>query len=153
MNGSPTPAIPESSVPTRSSTLATPDEDDDDDNDLGLGNSTSKRKASLNDPGARDSSTSDLKAAKPEARSRPGKTFTLSLIIRPIHPDIEEAKPNQQSSSWFTRWWSREGSGGPVKATLGEESSFVYDKELKRWVNKKVGFRLHVPSFLSEVSL
>ncbi len=27
----------------------------------------------------------------------------------------------------------------PIKAKLGEESSFVYDPELKRWVNKKAG--------------
>jgi hypothetical protein len=29
---------------------------------------------------------------------------------------------------------------GPVKANLGEQTSFVYDAELKRWVNKKVHF-------------
>jgi hypothetical protein len=27
----------------------------------------------------------------------------------------------------------------PIKAKLGEESSFVYDPDLKRWVNKKAG--------------
>jgi hypothetical protein len=27
----------------------------------------------------------------------------------------------------------------PIKARLGEESSFVYDHEMKRWVNKKAG--------------
>ena len=148
MNVSSIPAIPESSVPIRSSTLATHDEDDDDDDDLGLGNSSNKRKASLNDPGTRDGSAPDSKAAEPDTRSRPGNTFTLSLTIHSTHPDIEGAKPNQQSSSWFSRWWSKEGSTGPVKATLGDESSFVYDKELKRWVNKKVGLRLHVPAFL-----
>lgn len=59
-----------------------------------------------------------------------------SLIICSAHAIVEESKPSQQSSGWFSRWWSKEG---PIKATLGEESSFVYDKELKRWVNKKVG--------------
>jgi len=29
--------------------------------------------------------------------------------------------------------------GKPIRAKLGEESSFVYDPELKRWVNKKGG--------------
>ncbi|KAH9997260.1 Sec23-binding domain of Sec16-domain-containing protein [Russula vinacea] len=118
MNVSSIPAIPESSVPIRSSTLATHDEDEDDD-DLGLGNSSNKRKASSNDPGTRNGSAPDSKATEPDARSRP------------------EAKPNQQSSSWFSRWWNKEGSNGPIKATLGEESSFVYDKDLKRWVNRK----------------
>jgi COPII coat assembly protein SEC16 len=27
----------------------------------------------------------------------------------------------------------------PIKAKLGEQSSFVYDPELKRWINKKAG--------------
>jgi len=144
MDASPIPPIPESGVPARSSTLATHDEDDD---DLGLGNSSNQRNASLDDPGTRDSSAPETKAAETDTRSRPGNTFTLSLIFRPTHSDTEEPKPNQQSSSWFSRWWSKEGSSGPVKATLGEESSFVYDKELKRWVNKKVRLRLHVPGW------
>ncbi|KAF8503540.1 Sec23-binding domain of Sec16-domain-containing protein [Russula emetica] len=116
MEVSPIPSISDSSITPRSSALATHEEDDD---DLGLGNSSSKRKASLNDPGTQGSSIPDPKPAETDRRSRP------------------DPKPNQQSSSWFTRWWSREGSSGPVKATLGEESSFVYDKELKRWVDKK----------------
>jgi hypothetical protein len=45
------------------------------------------------------------------------------------------------TSSWLGRWWKRsEASPGPIKASLGEETSFYYDKELKRWVNKKVRF-------------
>jgi hypothetical protein len=84
MNVSSVPTIPESSVLTRSSTLATQGEDEDDD-DLGLGNPSNNRKASLNDPGTRGNSAPDLKAAEPDARSRPGNTFTLSLIIRPTY--------------------------------------------------------------------
>lgn len=75
MNVSSIPAIPESSVPIRSSTLATHDEDEDD--DLGLGNSSNKRKASLNDPGTRDGSAPDSKATEPDARSRPGNIYTV----------------------------------------------------------------------------
>ncbi|KAF9114513.1 hypothetical protein BGX30_006573 [Mortierella sp. GBA39] len=45
-------------------------------------------------------------------------------------------------------WWpkinlfggeKREGTPKPVKANLGEESSFYFDKEQQRWVNKKGG--------------
>jgi COPII coat assembly protein SEC16 len=147
MEVSPIPSISDSSITPRSSALVTYEEGEDDD-DLGLGNSSSKRKASLNDPGTQDSSVPDSKPAETDTRSRPGNTFMLSLIVRSTHLDTEDPKPNQQSSSWFTRWWSREGSSGPVKATLGEESSFVYDKELKCWVNKKVRLRLLVPGFL-----
>ena len=59
-----------------------------------------------------------------------------------------DPKPVQQSSSGGSSrssWWpfswrkSSEGQGqGPIKANLGEEVSFYYDKEQKRWVNKNV---------------
>lgn len=148
MEVSPIPSMSDSSITPRSSALATHNEDEDDD-DLGLGNSSNKRKeASLNDPGTRDSSVPHSKPAETDTRSRPGTASMLLSIVRPTHLDIEEPKPNQQSSSWFTRWWNKEGSNGPVKATLGEESSFVYDKELKRWVNRKVRLLLLVLGFL-----
>ncbi len=50
----------------------------------------------------------------------------------------------QGSSGWLGRWWPGGGkkeADGPkaVKAHLGDSSSsFYYDKELKKWVNKKV---------------
>jgi COPII coat assembly protein SEC16 len=128
-------AAPTSNVHTRSSTLTTHDEDEDD--DLGLGNSSGRRQASLNDPGTSDTPTPDPKPAK--ADTRPQGNIVKFSLIRCAHPVVEESKPSQQPASWFSRWWNKEGSKGPVKATLGEESSFVYDKELKRWVNKKVG--------------
>jgi hypothetical protein len=56
-------------------------------------------------------------------------------------PDIKPAQAASTSSgSWLGRFWKRAESTtpGPVKASLGEETSFYYDKELKRWVNKKV---------------
>ena len=147
MEVSPIPSISDSSITPRSSALATHGEVEDDD-DLGLGNPSNKHNDFLNDTGTPESSVPDSKPAETDTRSRPGNTLMLSLILRFANPDIEELKPNQQSSSWFSRWWNREGSGGPVKATLGEESSFVYDKDLKRWVNKKVSLRLLTPGFL-----
>lgn len=42
------------------------------------------------------------------------------------------------AGSWLSRLWKRSDAPGPIKASLGEETSFYYDKELKRWVNKKV---------------
>ena len=146
MEVSPIPSVSDSSITPRSSALVTHDEDDDDD-DLGLGNSSNKRKVSLNDPGTRDSSVPDSKPAETDTRSRPGNAFMQSLIVCSTNLDTKDPKPNQQSSSWFSRWWNKDGSSGPVKATLGEESSFVYDKELKRWVNKKVRLGLPVPGF------
>ncbi|KAJ7097910.1 Sec23-binding domain of Sec16-domain-containing protein [Mycena belliarum] len=57
----------------------------------------------------------------------------------PQRPDIKPA-PAASGGSWLGRWWKRpEATPGPVKASLGEETSFYYDKDLKRWVNKKAG--------------
>jgi hypothetical protein len=47
-----------------------------------------------------------------------------------------------KGSGWLGGWFSR-GSGDesldkkPIKARLGEENSFYYDPDLKKWVNKK----------------
>ncbi|KAI5803994.1 Sec23-binding domain of Sec16-domain-containing protein [Peziza echinospora] len=41
---------------------------------------------------------------------------------------------------WLRGWFGKKdpnAPSGPIKAKLGEESSFVYDPELKRWINKK----------------
>ena len=49
------------------------------------------------------------------------------------------SEPTKNSGSWFGRfglWGKRETTSGPIKASLGEEKTFYYDKELKRWVNK-----------------
>ncbi|KAF8534668.1 Sec23-binding domain of Sec16-domain-containing protein [Trichophaea hybrida] len=56
----------------------------------------------------------------------------------------ERAKENGgQKKGWFGGWFGRKDPSdqqqGPIKAKLGEENAFVYDAELKRWVNKKAG--------------
>ncbi|KAI0322240.1 Sec23-binding domain of Sec16-domain-containing protein [Amylostereum chailletii] len=96
--------------------------DIDDDDDLGLGNSASKRAATTNGEG----SHSESKA-------------TQANDV-PTRPDAKPVQGSSAGRSWLNPigWWKGSGSG-PIKATLGEESSFVYDAELKRWVNKKSG--------------
>lgn len=50
-----------------------------------------------------------------------------------------EIKPAAASGSWISRWWKKgDAAPGPIKASLGEETTFYFDPELKRWVNKKV---------------
>ena len=48
----------------------------------------------------------------------------------------------QPKKGWFGGWFGGKkdadsSGGGPIRAKLGEENSFYYDKELKKWVNKK----------------
>jgi len=60
--------------------------------------------------------------------------------------EMEEEKKKQAAASggsgWFKGWFGGKkdasAQGGPIKAKLGEESSFYYDPDLKRWINKKV---------------
>ncbi|KAE8383173.1 Sec23-binding domain of Sec16-domain-containing protein [Aspergillus bertholletiae] len=57
--------------------------------------------------------------------------------------DAKRPPAAAKKSSWFGGWFggakenNNNNSGGPIRAKLGEESSFYYDKELKKWVNKK----------------
>jgi hypothetical protein len=50
---------------------------------------------------------------------------------------------DEQKSGWLRGWFGKkEGEGsGPIVAKLGEESSMIFDPELKRWVVKGVSFQ------------
>ncbi|KAF7363490.1 Protein transport protein sec16 [Mycena sanguinolenta] len=93
-------------------------EDVEEDEDLGFGNSKPAPKKE-----------------KEETSSAP------AAEAAPQRPDAKPAPAASSSGSWLGRWWRRSDTpaSGPVKANLGEETSFYYDKELKRWVNKKAG--------------
>ncbi|KZO95287.1 hypothetical protein CALVIDRAFT_483144 [Calocera viscosa TUFC12733] len=98
---------------------------DNDDDDLGFGNS----KARSNDDGpSENKEQKEGKKAEPPA----------------------DKKPTNKPSGWFGGWFGgakkeAEIPGGPVKANLGEQSSFYYDKEQKRWVNKAAGSSAESP--------
>ncbi|EED19280.1 COPII vesicle coat protein Sec16, putative [Talaromyces stipitatus ATCC 10500] len=55
--------------------------------------------------------------------------------------EADAQRPAAPKKGWFGSWWGGkkegESSGGPIRAKLGEENSFYYDPELKKWVNKK----------------
>jgi len=97
---------------------------DDDEEDLGFGNSRPR-----NPVAPSNASTEQAKeTSKDEAA-----------------PENADAK-TPQSGGWFSRLWKREATTpGPVKANLGEEVTFYYDKELKRWVNKTAGAKPTAP--------
>ena len=47
-----------------------------------------------------------------------------------------------QKKGWLGGWFGKKdpnATPGPIKAKLGEENSFYYDENLKKWVNKKGG--------------
>ncbi|KAE9391652.1 hypothetical protein BT96DRAFT_888541 [Gymnopus androsaceus JB14] len=107
---------PTSHSKSNSQVNSTEEEEDD---DLGFGNSKPKPKAEGDDAG------------KPKDKEPPKAV--------PVRPDIKPGGAAAPASgSWLSRLWKRD-STGPVKASLGEESSFYYDANLKKWVNKKSG--------------
>lgn len=98
----------------------------EEDDDLGLGNSSARRKRETGSSSKQAEGTSAETDKKAEAKKE------------------EAAKQAASGSgSWLGRIFRREGSAspvaGPIRAKLGEETSFVYDPVEKRWVNKKVG--------------
>ncbi|KAL0071380.1 hypothetical protein AAF712_001237 [Marasmius tenuissimus] len=102
-------------------------EETEDDEDLGFGNSKPKPKPAHSTEGD-DNGSSKGSGSAPAAVAR--------------RPDIKPmADGSASSGSWLSRWWKRDSTStpGPVKANLGEQTSFYYDKELKRWVNKTAG--------------
>ena len=131
-------------------------EEEDDDDDLGLGNSSNRKKASqaggageagseAGDTSRRDSVASSSAANASRQSDADSKKDDAASNASGSDDKRQELKP---SASWFGRLWGRSSSTDSAtqaaqakakKAHLGEETSFVYDKELKRWVNKKAG--------------
>ncbi|EMC96793.1 hypothetical protein BAUCODRAFT_490045 [Baudoinia panamericana UAMH 10762] len=56
---------------------------------------------------------------------------------------------DKAGGTWFGGWFKKDPSAElnkPIKAKLGEESSFHYDEKLKKWVNKKGGMEEATPA-------
>ncbi|EKM55569.1 uncharacterized protein PHACADRAFT_144091 [Phanerochaete carnosa HHB-10118-sp] len=115
----------------RNGMQATPRLDDvDEEDDLGLSNSSNRSRARAESPVT-------------ETDARPVVQAQKSELAK------EAEKPATPTNGWFSisKLWKRnEGSGGPVKANLGDNNSFYYDKDLKRWVNKNAGPESSAPT-------
>lgn len=118
--------------------------------DLGIGNSKSRKPAfdSIDEQGTEgeESGPSAVASSSAAQSERPGQSFQSFLRMQLIH-----SLAMKQSRSWLGGWFKREAGSppavgpGPVKANLGEQTSFVFDPDLKRWVNKKVSLLLVLP--------
>lgn len=124
--------IPMPSIPSSHRGTPQPVREEEEEEDLGFGNNASKKQVPSGDGGANrgnGSATTEKKDSQPPPKIEASKS--------------EGDKPS--SGSWLSRWWKKEGTG-PIKANLGEETAFYYDKELKKWVNKKNGAEIPKPS-------
>ncbi|EEP78708.1 predicted protein [Uncinocarpus reesii 1704] len=43
--------------------------------------------------------------------------------------------PTAEKKGWFSGWFGKK-EAGPVRADLGDDNAFYFDKELNRWINK-----------------
>ncbi|PCD41734.1 hypothetical protein AU210_004278 [Fusarium oxysporum f. sp. radicis-cucumerinum] len=102
-----------------------------------------------------DDDEDDFPSMKPTEKSKAEKDRENDEMFRKAAEEDAKRAAAQQSSKkgWgFGGWFggskkapleqtsSGDSSPGkPIRAKLGEASSFVYDPELKRWVNKKPG--------------
>lgn len=118
--------------------------------DLGIGNSKSKKPAF-------DTLEEELEAEEGGMPAPKKPESSAAPLGNESKPEPSVAKQDDKgasikpSKSWLGGWFKREASPangpGPVRAKLGDESGFHYDKNLGRWVNKagKVRSGLHAP--------
>ncbi|KAF3231532.1 hypothetical protein TWF191_005601 [Orbilia oligospora] len=96
------------------------------------------------DFGAAGSSATDSAAAakkKKEEEEEENKK-KVAAIAQKEKEEEEQRKKEAKSGGWFGGWFGgKKDPNAPVvhKAKLGDESSFYFDPETKRWVNKKGG--------------
>lgn len=120
----PEPESPEEKKPKRSFM------DDDDDDFVGKSRApkekTKEEKDREADEAFRKAAEEDAKRAEAEKSQKKGGWGLGSWFKK--KDSIDNSNANAQGQGQPNK---------PIKAKLGEESSFYYDKELKRWVNSK----------------
>ena len=100
----------------------------------------------------RDADEAFRKAAEADGMAFLSLSSPSLTLINHTAQKGSELKPRK--SGWLGGWFSGTKKDGdlsstqtapnaPIRAKLGEESSFIYDKQLKKWVNKKAGSETH----------
>ena len=119
----PAPTLEPAASPAPSKSPPKKPVEDDEDDDLGFGN-TSHNKPVEKEP--EQEQDTKPKESEPKAADKPSSNS--SWLGRLLGSRSSHGSGQQN-----------EKEGKAVRAHLGEETSFYYDKELKRWVNKKAG--------------
>jgi hypothetical protein len=98
-----------------------------------------------------DDDEDDIPALRSQDKSKSDKDRENEEMFRKAAEEDAKRAAAQQASKkgWgFGGWFGKKSEPGTpgepapakaIRAKLGEESSFVYDPDLKRWVNKKPG--------------
>jgi len=109
--------------------------DDDEDNKPSL-----KPKKSIMDLDDDDDLVNRAASLKINGKSNADKEAD-EAFRKAAEEDAKRDKDGGAKKGWFGGWFKKDPNAGPgpIKAKLGEESSFYYDADLKKWVNKKGG--------------
>ncbi|POR38719.1 COPII coat assembly protein sec16 [Tolypocladium paradoxum] len=98
-----------------------------------------------------DDDEDDIPALRPQEKTKSEKDRENEEMFRKAAEEDAKRSAAQQAGKkgWgFGGWFGgkkaeanigESSPGKPIRAKLGEASSFVYDPELKRWINKKPG--------------
>ncbi|KAF7597333.1 vesicle coat component [Aspergillus hancockii] len=107
------------------------------------GQDSLKKKKSFMDDDNDDEDMAARAAAIQKAEKARKDREADEAFKRAAEADAKRPPPGAKKS-WFGGWFGGTkkenenlSGGGPIRAKLGEENSFYYDKELKKWVNKK----------------
>ncbi|KAL3458703.1 Sec23-binding domain of Sec16-domain-containing protein [Aspergillus heterothallicus] len=100
------------------------------------------RKPTMGDDDDEDELAARAEALKKAERVRKDREAD-EVFRKAAEADAQKAAPAK--GGWFSFGWMKGGgnkeennlAGKPIRAKLGEESSFYYDQDLKKWVNKK----------------
>jgi hypothetical protein len=83
----------------------------------------------------------DTRADKEQNKRSEADRKADEAFRKAAEADAKKDSADGKKAGWFGGWFKKDPNAapGPIKAKLGEENSFYYDPELKKWVNKKGG--------------
>ncbi|KAF2196525.1 hypothetical protein GQ43DRAFT_426419 [Delitschia confertaspora ATCC 74209] len=107
-----------------------------------------KRKKSFMDDGDDDDDLPARAAALKQQQKSEADRVAEENFKKAAEADAKKSNDGKKGGGWLSGWFKKDASAGPgpIKAKLGEENSFYYDPELKKWVNKKAGAESATPS-------
>ncbi|KAM0714077.1 hypothetical protein Q7P37_011041 [Cladosporium fusiforme] len=91
-----------------------------------------------------------LKSSKPSSNDADRQADAAFRAAAEADAARAQGGDKSDKKGWFGGWFGSKKEqaigGGPVRAKLGEQSSFYFDKDLNKWVNKKGGSEASTPA-------
>lgn len=115
--------------------------DDDDEKEV---EQPKKKKSFMDDDDENDDIISRAAALKSSSKSKSEADRQADEAFRKA-AELDAKRDKEAAAAkkggWLSGWFKKDPNAapGPIKAKLGEESSFYYDPDLGKWVNKKGG--------------